>query len=223
MLYRAPFGARIFLASAFPKNSYMDLRIFIDFWNFTLQWNKKSSSQKLDWKKVANELRLAAQNIVSAQGLGTLSLQETRVYASYEPGHSGHASLKNWLLNFLDKQAGIRVILAERHWRQRPIHCRACKTEHTRCPNCSSPLGRSTEKGVDSQIVTDMMRLAWDRAYDVALLVSSDADFIPVVDTLQGKSFKVINASWKSYGNELARVSWASFEIDTLISSLART
>jgi uncharacterized LabA/DUF88 family protein len=34
------------------------------------------------------------------------------------------------------------------------------------------------EKGVDTRIVTDMMSLAWNGAYDVAVLVSADRDFI---------------------------------------------
>ena len=43
------------------------------------------------------------------------------------------------------------------------------------------------EKGVDTAIATDMMRLAWDSNYDVAVLVSSDRDFIPVVQSLETK------------------------------------
>ena len=35
------------------------------------------------------------------------------------------------------------------------------------------------EKGVDSTLVTLMLKKAWLNNYDVALLVSSDRDFIP--------------------------------------------
>jgi len=36
------------------------------------------------------------------------------------------------------------------------------------------------EKGIDTAIATDMISLAWEDAWDVAILISSDKDFIPV-------------------------------------------
>ncbi len=63
----------------------MRIRIFIDFWNFSLNWNQRTSDQ-CDWKKLPLVLTHAAQSTLSQAGLGTLSLEETRVYASYEPG-----------------------------------------------------------------------------------------------------------------------------------------
>ena len=67
-----------------------------------------------------------------------------------------------------------------------------------------------------------MVGLAWEGAYDVAILVSADKDFIPAVEHVQAKNFKVVNATWRRRGNELAKVSWASFELDGLISTLKR-
>ena len=81
---------------------------------------------------------------------------------------------------------------------------------------------QGTEKGVDTAIVTDLLSLAWERAYDIAVLVSSDADFVPAVERLQEKGFKVVNATWQGHGHQLARVCWASFEIDHLIPQLTR-
>jgi len=72
------------------------------------------------------------------------------------------------------------------------------------------------------RFVTDLLGLAWEDAYDAAILVSADKDFIPAVEYLQAKNFKIINAAWRGIGNELAAICWASFEIDTLISKLAR-
>ena len=75
---------------------------------------------------------------------------------------------------------------------------------------------------VDSRIVTDMLSLAWDGSYDVALLITSDADMVPAVESLQRHNFKVINATWKGHGHELAKVSWASFELDGELDKLKR-
>jgi uncharacterized LabA/DUF88 family protein len=83
-------------------------------------------------------------------------------------------------------------------------------------------LRRSAEKGVDAAIVTDMLSLAWENSMAVSLLVSSDADYIPAVELLQNKGFKVINATWKRQGHDLARACWGSIELDRLIPSLQR-
>jgi uncharacterized LabA/DUF88 family protein len=198
----------------------MKLRLFIDFWNFSLNWNDRSGGAQCDWSCLPLVLAQEAQTLLGNAGLGNLSLEETRVYASYEPGRE--AKLKGWLHNFLDKQPGIRVFAVERHWKKHTIHCRACGTDFATCPSCQADLGRAAEKTVDSRIVTDMLSLSWEGAYDIALLLSSDRDFIPAVDRLQSKNFKVLNATWRGHGHELAKVCWASFELDSVIQKLKR-
>jgi uncharacterized LabA/DUF88 family protein len=77
-------------------------------------------------------------------------------------------------------------------------------------------------KGVDAALVTDLLSLAWQRAYDVAVLVSGDADYIPAVEYVQAQGLKVINAAWRSKGHELRTACWGSFDIDGLILQLKR-
>ena len=45
------------------------------------------------------------------------------------------------------------------------------------CCHCGVQLSLTEEKGVDVAIATDMIKLAWEDAYDWAVLVSSDRDF----------------------------------------------
>ena len=49
------------------------------------------------------------------------------------------------------------------------------------------------EKGVDIMLATDLLRFAWEDMYDVAILVSGDADFIYAVSTVKslGKHVEV--------------------------------
>lgn len=195
-------------------------RLFIDYWNFHIDWQKRTQSGLIDWTRLPAVFLQAASEQFAKAGQGPLSLEETRVYASYEPGHDG--KLKGWLHNWLDRQPGIRVFASERHWRQRSIHCRQCGNELVECPHCSKPLGRAGEKTVDARIVTDLVNLAWEGVYDVALLVTSDKDFKPAVEALQNRSFKVVNGHWRGLGHELASLCWASFEIDGHIGALTR-
>jgi uncharacterized LabA/DUF88 family protein len=80
----------------------------------------------------------------------------------------------------------------------------------------------SGEKGVDTLIVTDMIRLAWENAYDMAVLASSDRDLIPAVKYLDQKGKKVVHAGFREIGSDLARSSWASFDISPKIAEIIR-
>lgn len=199
----------------------MRVKVFIDYWNFQLSWNERTQRAKCDWPKVASVFCHEASRIITSAGLGSLTLEESRVYAGYEAG--SEQNLKKWLETFLDRLPGVQVTTSERHWRKHAVHCRACGTSHERCPACGAAFGRAAEKTIDARIVTDLIGLAWENTYDVAVLVSSDKDFIPAVELLQTKNFKVINATWRGVGFELAKKCWASFEIDRLIAPLTRS
>jgi uncharacterized LabA/DUF88 family protein len=199
----------------------MRVRVFVDFWNFQLTWTERSKGSQCDWTRLAAVFCQKASTILASANLASLSLEETRVYAGYEAGREN--KLKSWLHNFLDRQPGIRVFTSERHWKRHPVHCRNCGSELFDCPSCGAPFGRAAEKTTDARIVTDLIGLAWEDAYDAAILVSSDKDFIPAVEHLQAKNYKIINATWKGVGHELAKVCWASFDIDGLVDSLERS
>lgn len=60
------------------------------------------------------------------------------------------------------------------------------------------------EKGVDVALVTDMLRLAYNNAYDVAILVSGDNDFLQAVDDVKRAGKRVEVASFGfAIGREL--------------------
>lgn len=78
------------------------------------------------------------------------------------------------------------------------------------------------EKGVDTAIVTDLFSLAWQNAFDVAVIVSSDADFVPAAIRLQERGLKIVNAAWGGHGHHLAKACWGSFLLDEVLSRLVR-
>lgn len=199
----------------------MRTRIFIDYWNFQLAWNKRSSSRNKDWAAVPNKLVELAQNTLGTK-LGQLQLEETLIYASYDTSHAGSGKFRHWLTNFLDRLPGVRVSAVERRWRERPVHCRKCNKSTSTCGFCQATLGRAAEKTVDARIVTDMMALAWEQVYEVAILVTSDGDFVPAVEKMQEKNIKVVNARWEGVGHRLSQICWASFPMDVEIPKLLR-
>ena len=80
----------------------------------------------------------------------------------------------------------------------------------------------TTEKGIDTAIVTDLLTLAWEGGWQVAVLVSADRDFIPAVEMLANKGYRVINAHFPPKGMDLARACWASIDLRTCLQELSR-
>ena len=161
--------------------------------------------------------RLVVQRVSPS---ASLDLEETLVYASYNP--LTEPNLKRWLDNFLNKQPSFRVSTRERRPVPKAARCAGCGSEVAACPQCGAPYARTPEKGVDTAIVTDLLSLAWQGAFDVAILLSSDADHIPAVERVQEKGLKVINATWVNHGFDLAKTAWASFSLDAVVDQLLR-
>ena len=195
------------------------IRIFVDFWNFVLEWNDRVPEKKHDWPKLPQVLIQEAEKITN---IDNLQYDGTRVYASVDMTTPEGGKLKNWLKSFLVRQPGINVHIRERKPRLKPVHCKNCNRNIVNCPECGEPFKRSVEKGVDSAIITDMFSLAWADAYSIAILVSSDADYVPMVENLQAKGFKVINATWGNMGYELRGTCWAYIDIGKITSDLFR-
>ncbi len=66
------------------------------------------------------------------------------------------------------------------------------------------PTGEKVEKGVDVALVTDMLSLAFRNAYDVAILVSGDSDFLQTVNEVKRAGKRVEIASFRfTIGKEL--------------------
>lgn len=198
-------------------------RIFVDFWNFQLTWNDHSGGQKCDWTALPRTVIEAGRDCLASVGqTGALELEETLLYASVDPANHNDVRLKGWLTNFLDRRPSWRVNIRERRAQPRSLYCRHCQTTTERCPSCRERYIGKPEKGVDSAIVTDLLSLAWQNAFDVAILVTSDADFVPAVERVQERGLKVINGSWAGVGHQLKAACWANFELDSLISRLCR-
>lgn len=61
---------------------------------------------------------------------------------------------------------------------------------------------RYKEKGVDVQLAIDMVRLAMEKRYDTAYLLSADGDFTPAVDTVTEMG-KTVFAACPNFGSAL--------------------
>lgn len=195
-------------------------RVFVDFWNFQLYIRDLDSDLRVDWKKLPHVLIAQSLGIIDADARA--QYQGMGVYMSYAPGKDSDRKLKGWAGNVLDKMPGTSVVMLERRKLKSPPSCPSCHSEVPNCPICDHDMRGSREKGVDTRIATDMIRLAWEGAYDVALLVSSDADFVPVVEFLDTKNVKVIHVGVGGQGHHLMQKCWGAVRLEDFIEDIRR-
>ncbi len=67
-----------------------------------------------------------------------------------------------------------------------------------RCATCGTEYEYTTEKRVDTRLVADLIHYAANDAYDAAVLVSGDDDFVPAVEAVNALGKQVWVATWSA-------------------------
>src|SRR5262245_14974709 len=67
-----------------------------------------------------------------------------------------------------------------------------------RCPTCDAEYEYTTEKRVDTRLVADMCHYAAIGAFDAAVLMSGDDDFVPAVEAVNALGRQVWVATWSA-------------------------
>ena len=196
------------------------VRVFVDFWNFQLSLNEVvPDGYRPDWIRVRDWLVKRAQDLVLPDHSQTLQFEGIHVYLSYNPKTTPGGKLHRWATTVLARFPGFDVTCLERKAKGPPT-CPGCHQHIEDCPACGSKMIRTVEKGIDTAIVTEMITLAFEDAWHVAVLASSDRDFIPAVSYLGKKGHKVIHAGFPPKGMDLASTCWASIDVRQGLSEI---
>ncbi len=67
-----------------------------------------------------------------------------------------------------------------------------------RCPSCGTEYDYTTEKRVDTRLVADLIHFAAIGAFDAAVLISGDDDFVPAVEAVNALGRQVWVATWSA-------------------------
>lgn len=191
------------------------IRVFVDYWNLQLTINERESALRggadhrfsIAWGKFP---LWVAGRAADLSGSKSYSFDGAIIYASHDSSEEGRKF--HTFVTGLNRQPGIQVQCRLRKPKS-PTRCNHCHKPVLTCPHCGKGLSPKVEKGVDTAIATDMIRLAWEGAYDIAVLVSLDADLIPAVEFLDAKGKKVIQAGFPPKGQELMKACWASIDL----------
>lgn len=193
-----------------PEQRYR-ARVFVDFWNFTLSMRDVDANFRTDWAKLGPVL--AAMAVDRIDDRIPCEYQGLNFYGSYDPASNADRNLFRWATTKVDTFPGVSVSIVRRQKKRSPPRCPACHDEVATCPSCGADMRGTEEKGVDVRMATDMIRLAWADNYDVAVLVSSDKDFVPVAEFLETKGIKVIHGAFRPRGAELTRKCWGWIDV----------
>ncbi len=191
-------------------------RVFIDYWNFQLNWNEHADDARCDWLALPEVLLRSASRVLRSDDLDYCG---THIYASVDPGNE---NLLSWLDTFLNRQAGFHVAMARLVRRHKGLHCTSCGAGVDQCPECGEPFTMSSCKGLTTTMVCDLLSLCSEGACDVPIIVSSDSELQPAVRHLGSRGVRVLHAGWRDSGGDLARESWASLDLEQLIPDLVR-
>ncbi len=196
------------------------VRVFVDFWNFTLSMKDVDPALKVNWKALGPCLTKHAAALISDEVPG--AYQGMNVYGSYDANNAKDVALRRWFSNVLDTFPGVHTIVVARQRKKTGPKCPACYTVVDNCPSCGADMRGTEEKGVDTRLAADMISLAWEDNYDVAVLVSSDRDFVPVAEFLDTKGKKVIHGAFPKMGFHLTQKCWGSIKISDLTDEIKR-
>lgn len=204
------------------------VRVFVDYWNLQLTLNQRIQTEtgqanvrfQIDWRALSAWLAGKAAAITQTT---RYEFEGGIIYASYNPKTIEGRKFHGWATTWLNRQPGVQVLSFARHPKNPPV-CSSCHQPIQNCPrpDCRARLAGTAEKGVDSAIVTDMIRLAWEDAYEIAVLASSDADLVPAVNFLNQKGKRIVQAGFPPSGVHLATACWASFDIYRHRQEIAR-
>jgi uncharacterized LabA/DUF88 family protein len=190
------------------------VHVFVDHWNFILSMQKVEYDYRADFRSLGPALVRSAMDLVDSAGTGEYA--GMAVYISTEEGNPREAGLRKWATNTLDRLPGVNVKMVSRVRKRSGPDCPVCHDVVHNCPACGADMRGTEEKGVDVRIATDMIMLAWIDSYDIAVLVSSDSDFVPAVEFLHTKGKKVIHAQFPPFGSYLSQKCWGSISIPDL-------
>ncbi|KAF0246018.1 MAG: hypothetical protein FD180_1082 [Planctomycetota bacterium] len=178
----------------------MRVVLFFDGKNFYAGWKDQAHGRDVDFKKLS-------QWVVRAVG-GT-HLMGAYYYTGVDdslPRTPGQEKLDG----FLDMLAQEPGFFVQRFAQRNRTHV---------CSQCQAPHTFSQEKEVDTTIVADMLRLGAVGGFDIAVLVSGDADLTPAVEGVRSLGKQVYVASWGQSGLS-SRIRRAAFDHVDLMQGL---
>jgi len=147
------------------------------------------------------------------RGAGQSNYEGTYFYCSFRPKTKGLSPEEN---ERIDKK--IKFYDALQYKTGYTVKKFRRKFRSETCEKCGHNTNFTIEKGVDSNLVADLLALAWEDAYDIAVVVSDDADLLPAIGYLKTKAKKVYHASFArlQHGQEVRKLCFGLIDLEAI-------
>ena len=114
----------------------------------------------------------------------------------YAKQQAFHARLMNAIPNLVIRARKLQYVFSNQkleNAQKKAKFCEKCSPKIKPFLHEAGLIRSTKEKGVDVLLVADMIKGAFQNRYEVALLASGDADFVPAVELVQNLKKEVIN------------------------------
>lgn len=197
--------------------------VFVDLSNFYSSLIREVRSLK---KTLANDIEIRNYFLYGleldflAQHLSQ-SFQSPSIWVFYSSRKIGPRNLK---IENNDLQSYIKRINSFKGVTSIDVNIPNSQRENFECPSCGQSSESLSEKGVDSSLTVHMIDTM--NTWDVAYLLSGDADFVPVVSYLRRNGKVVIGAGFSNPAPDLVRVCyeyvnlWQSYIKESFVTYL---
>ena len=113
---------------------------------------------------------------------------------------------------FFDKLRSLEVTIVTKKLRHKDVQCKHCKKVDMSVPY---------QKGVDVALVTEVMGLGFEKAYEVAIIISGDNDFVDAINFIKTKGLKVYVVSFiNSLGEDVMRCADRVIQLDKIFDKI---
>lgn len=179
----------------------MRVALFYDGKNFYSGWKQFGNDARIDFNKLTEWL---------LKKIGGTNHVGSHYYTGVEPAYAELPETQGKLerfLSFIEVQRGFTV------------HRFGRKPDRYTCSHCGNEGNFTREKEVDTSLVADMVKLGAIGAYDVAVLLSGDSDYVPAIDSVQSLGKNVYIATWAGAGMS-PRIRTAAFDHINLVNGI---
>ena len=124
------------------------VRIFVDFWNFTLSMNRAAGQMfQTDWRALPHVLARGAMQLVAPGGAWRFA--GMNVYGSYDPHSDKDQDMYRWAYQTVARFPGVYVNFSQRYAMRSGPRCPSCYEPVNTCPHCRASMLGTAEKSVD--------------------------------------------------------------------------
>ncbi len=184
--------------------------VFIDGRNLLNSWGDYCFSQRYIKKNSTTGKEMPAKKISYKNLMEQITQTTDCIRGYYYDGLP--ASPGKDLIKFHDMLRANSITVVTKPLRYRSKICKHCNKQDVDVPY---------QKGIDVALVTEVMNLGFENAYEIAIIVSGDNDFEDAIRYIKSKGKQVWVVSFRNcLGGDIMRVADKVIFLDKLFSSI---